>query len=119
MPSVLVFSSVGSFHAASELDAYVRPTYDEDGIVKVSDFMQEVGLSEYEPSCIEAVWEERAVPLRELIESSSYFEQWAHLVPEILCVDSVVLVYAPNVVADPAGAKRVRFEAALPYSPAQ
>jgi hypothetical protein len=88
MPSVLIFSSVGTFRAESELDAYVRPTYDEDGRVRVSAFMQEVGLSSNESMCIEAAWEERAVPLRELVDGCSYSDQWAHLVPDVLRADS-------------------------------
>jgi hypothetical protein len=66
MPTVHVFVSTGRFRSSDELRAYIDPDYDEedeDGDRIPSPFMTEVGLTRYEPMCIEAIPSESGHPV--------------------------------------------------------
>lgn len=116
MSSVLLFSAKKAFHSEKALRAYLHPSYSRDGDMMASDFMREVGLKGYEPMCIEAVREPRPTSLKSMLAGFSYSEQWAHLVAEDSSIDTIVLVYSPNIVTRPEGALRLKFHAAFPYS---
>ncbi len=55
MATVHVFVSTGRFHSSEEMRRFIDETYTDDGDGIPSPFMREVGLSEYEPMCIEAI----------------------------------------------------------------
>jgi hypothetical protein len=81
MPTVHVFVSTGRFRSSDELRAYIDPDYDEegeDGDHIPSPFMSEVGLTRYEPTCIETIHSESGhpVPLAALLAGASYSDQW-------------------------------------------
>ena len=103
MASVHVFLSTGRFTSFADIRAYVDERYTDDGDGIPSEFMTEVGLSEYEPGCIEAVWSVSGepVPVRELLREASYVEQWLHGVDEERTGDAALCVYSPNVLATP------------------
>ena len=77
MSAVYVFSSIGRFQSFKDLRKYIDKSYTADGVGIPSDFIQEVGLSEYEPACIEAVVSETGIiSLEELLADVSYADQW-------------------------------------------
>jgi hypothetical protein len=103
--TVYVFVSTGRFSLFEELLEYIDPDYDDDGDVVLSPFMEEVGLAEYEPGCIEAIPSDtgQPVPLTELLAGASYSEQW---LPALDCTrqaDAAICVFAPNRVVHPTG----------------
>ena len=55
MPSVYIFAALGRFKSLSEMRQFIDKTHTEDGDYIDSDFIREVGLSGYEPNCIESV----------------------------------------------------------------
>ena len=77
MNTVHIFISTGRFKSLDEMRAYIDETYTDDGDGIPSTFMNEVGLSEYEPHCIEAFPSKSAkpVPLSELVAGASYADQ--------------------------------------------
>jgi hypothetical protein len=106
MATVHVFASTGRFNSLLEMRTYIDECYTDDGEAIRADFMREVGLSEYEPGCIEAIVSAcgEPVPLRELLQKASYAEQWLHRIDGGRTADSVLCVYDPNVLATPAAA---------------
>jgi hypothetical protein len=78
--------------------AYIDQTYTEDGDGVPSAFMREVGLSEYEPGCIEAIPSPsgRPIPLTELLAASSYSDQWLPGLDGSRTADAAICVFAPD-----------------------
>jgi hypothetical protein len=72
MATVHVFVSTGRFRSRDEVREFVDETYDEDGEGTPSPFMAEVGLTDHEPACIEAIHRDRPVPLADLLAGASY-----------------------------------------------
>jgi hypothetical protein len=103
MDTVHVFVSTGRFRSYAEVRAFVQPTYTEDGDRVPSAFMREVGLTGYEPGCIECVHRPAPVPLAELLAGASYSDRWLPRAPAGRLGDAAVCVFAPNQVAHPAG----------------
>jgi hypothetical protein len=109
MPTVHVFVTTGRFRSFDEMRAYIDPVYDEDddedGGSTPSPFMTEVGLTRYEPMCIEAVpsTSGHPVPLAALLAAASYADQWLHRLDVGRLADAAVCVFAPNEVARPEG----------------
>jgi len=105
MDTVHVFISTGRFKSSDEMRAYIDETYTEDGDGIPSAFMREVGLSEYEPGCIEAVPSASgaAVPLGELLAGASYADQWLPHLDRSRRADAAVCVFTPNVADHPEG----------------
>src|SRR5688572_238444 len=104
MPSlntVHVFACVGRFRSFEDIGAYVDAGYNSDGDRVDSQFIREVGLQSYEPACIEAIHEERAIPLRHLLAGTSYADQWLALVSASVIADSAICVFSPNRLVTP------------------
>ena len=85
--------------------AIIDQTYDEDGKSFPSAFMLEIGLTKYEPGCIEAISSKSGlpVPVKELLKRSSYSDQWLPYIDKELLADAAICVFAPNEVAKPNG----------------
>jgi hypothetical protein len=101
MATVHVFVSTGRFRSFDEMRKFIDPTYTENGDMVPSVFMEEVGLSCYEPRCIEAIHLGRRVTLSELLAGASCAEQW---LPRLDCsriADAAICVFEPNMVAHP------------------
>jgi hypothetical protein len=103
--TVHVFISTGRFRSFDEMRAYIDETSTEDGDGVPSAFMREVGLSEYEPGCIEAIPSEsgRPIPLAELLAGASYADQWLPCLDASRRADAAICVFAPNRLARPEG----------------
>jgi hypothetical protein len=103
--TVHIFISTGRFPSFDEIRVYIDETYTEDGDGVPSAFMREVGLSEYEPACIEAIPSESgmAVPLSVLLADASYSDQWLPDLDESRGADAAICVFAPNRIEDPEG----------------
>ena len=101
METVHVFITTGRFRSFDEMRAFIDETYTEDGDGIPSAFMREVGLSEYEPGCIEALHHSHAVPLAQLLGGASYADQWLPHVNGSLQADAAICVFAPNRVEQP------------------
>jgi hypothetical protein len=100
--TVHVFISTGRFRSFAEMRAFVEETYTEDGDGVPSAFMREVGLSGYEPGCIECVHRPAPVPLAELLAGASYSDQWLPQIPGGWLADAAICVFAPNHMSQPA-----------------
>jgi hypothetical protein len=103
MDTVHVFVTAGRFRSFAEMRAFVEETYTEDGDGVPSAFMREVGLSGYEPGCIECVHRPDPVPLCELLAEASYSDQWLPRLPAGRLADAAICVFAPNKVTQPEG----------------
>jgi hypothetical protein len=114
--TVHVFVSTGRFRSADEVRAFVDETYDEDGEGIPSPFMAEVGLTDYEPACIEVIHRGHPVPLAELLAGASYAEQWFTRLPADRTADAAVCLFAPNVVEHPEGSS-LEYCGAFEYRP--
>lgn len=103
MATVYVFISTGRFRSFAEMRAFIDQTYTEDGDPVPSEFMGEVGLSGYEPGCIEAIPSEsgQPVPVAHLLAEASYSDQWLPKVNVSRLVDAAICVFAPNGVRNP------------------
>jgi hypothetical protein len=99
MATVHVFVSTGRFRSLEEVRAFIDPTYTEDGDCVPSAFLQEVGLSGYEPGCMEAIHRGRALPLPELLATASYADRWAPRMDQLSRADTAICVFEPNRVA--------------------
>ncbi len=103
MDAVHVFVSTGRFRSFAGMRAFVEETYTRDGDGVPSEFAREVGLSGYEPGCIECVHRPAPAPLAELLAGASYADQWLPHLPPGRTADAAVCVFAPNQVARPGG----------------
>jgi hypothetical protein len=105
MDAVHVFISTDRFRSFEELRAFIDQTYTEDGDGVPSAFMGEVGLSGYEPGCIEAIVSEsgKAIPLAELLAGMSYSDRWLTGVGGSRLADAAICVFAPNELRNPEG----------------
>lgn len=103
MNRVHIFISTGRFNSFAQLRQFIDMTYTEDGDGIPSPFIREAKLVNYEPGCIEAVISSRgvAVPLTELLASSSWADQWLDFLPAAARADAAVCVYSPNNVLAP------------------
>jgi hypothetical protein len=96
-----VFISTGRFRSFEQMREFIDETYTDDGDGIPSAFMGEVELSDYEPGCIEAVHEERPLPLSTLLADASYADQWLPKIDGARSADSAICVLAPNQVGQP------------------
>ena len=104
MSIVHVFTASGRFASRESLQLYLLPGYTDDGDLVPSPFLLETGLSGYEPACIESVLAPSPQPLQQLLQSMSYGDSWLALAlsdANGLLADTVVCVYAPNMLAHP------------------
>jgi hypothetical protein len=116
MPIVHIFSSSNRFTSYEALQAFVLPTYSEEGERIDSLFMREVGFTEYEPMSIESVHSERAQPLADLLASASYSEQWFSRLVGSSEANSAVCVFSPNKIIHPERSS-MNYFGAICYSP--
>ena len=91
-----VFISTGRFRSFKELRAFIDPTYTQDGDARPSAFMREVGLSDFEPGCIEAIHRRRPAKLATLLKGASYAGQWLPRLDGSRTADAAVCVFPPN-----------------------
>lgn len=101
MEKVHVFVSTGRFRTFEEMQEFIDQTYTDDGDGVPSPFMLEVGLSEYEPDCIEVIFAGQPTPLAELLAGSSYEDQWLPKLDGKRVADSAICVFAPNLLSHP------------------
>ena len=101
MDRVHVFVSTGRFRSFAEMRVFVEETYTDDGDGVPSLFAREVGLSGYEPGCIECIERPAPVPLPELLAEASYSDQWLSRLPAGRQADTAICVFAPNLLAQP------------------
>jgi hypothetical protein len=100
---VHVFVTTGRFRSIEEMQSYLDESYTEEGDGIPSAFMREVGLSEYEPNCIESLLSATGtpIPLSELLAGASYSDQWLPHLDGSRRADAAVCVFAPNRVGHP------------------
>lgn len=98
MEMVHVFTSNGRFRSFDAMRVYIDETYTEDGDGIPSAFIWEVGLSEYEPGCIEAILSESgsAVPLSKLLAGALYSDQWLPRLDGSRLADAAIGLFSPN-----------------------
>ena len=106
LPIVHVFACSGRFPSWEALQAYLSPTYTEDGDAVPSPFILETGLTCYEPACFESAMLVSPVPLAQLLDGVSYPDSWlaqacADADGQGLLADTAVCVFAPNQLAHP------------------
>ena len=101
MASVYIFAELGRFKSLSEMRRFIDKTYTEDGDGIDSEFIREVGLSAFEPMCIEAIYSESPKPLKQLLQESSYSDQWLPSLSILSEADSAICVFEPNIVLHP------------------
>ncbi|MCM2564584.1 MULTISPECIES: immunity 22 family protein [Janthinobacterium] len=105
-PIVHVFACNGRFPSWEALQAYLSPTYTEDGDAVPSPFFLETGLTSYEPACFESAMLASAAPLAQLLDGASYGDSWlaqacADAQAQGVLADASVCVFAPNQLAHP------------------
>ena len=103
---VHVFACSGRFASREVLQAYLAPTYTEDGAELQSPFFLETGLTHYEPACFESAMLASAAPLAQLLDGVSYGDSWlaqacADAQAQGVLADTSVCVFAPNQLAHP------------------
>jgi hypothetical protein len=96
LPAVHIFIDTGRFKSLAEMSSFIDERYTEDGEGVPSAFMREVGLSEYEPGCIEAIYHEKPVALETLLDHASYAAQWLPKLDGSRTADAAICVFAPN-----------------------
>lgn len=116
MATVHVFVASGRFASQAALQAFVTPTYSEDGDRVDSPFMREVKFTRYEPMCIESIHLEVAQPLGTLLADTSYYQQWLSRLGDAPEANSAVCVFSPNVLARPQGSS-LTYCGAFSYEP--
>lgn len=104
LPVVHVFTCSGRFASREALEAYLSPTYTEDGDEVPSPFFLETGLTCYEPACFESAMLASPAPLAQLLDGVSYGDSWlaqACADGKKVLADASVCVFAPNQLAHP------------------
>ncbi|MGV8868516.1 MAG: immunity 22 family protein [Janthinobacterium svalbardensis] len=106
VPIVHVFVCSGRFASREALQAYLAPTYTEDGDEVPSPFFLETGLTCYEPACFESAMLASPAPLAQLLDGVSYGDSWlaqacADAAAQGVLADTCVCVFAPNQLAHP------------------
>jgi hypothetical protein len=116
MAIVHVFACSGRFHSFAEMRVYIDQTYNEDGEGLPSAFMREVGLRNYEPTAIEAVWSEQSASVAKLVAKASYADQWLLQMNIDTAADAAICVFEPNRVENPRGCS-LEYLGAFRYEP--
>jgi hypothetical protein len=114
LEKVHVFISTGRFRSFEEMREFINETYTEDGDGVPSPFMREVGLSEYEPACIETIHEDKPTALAELLAGASYEDQWLSKLDGKRIADAAICVFAPNRLSHPERSS-LQYVGAFPY----
>lgn len=105
MESVHLFISSGRFKTFGEMRSFVEESYDENGEATDSEFGKEVGLTDYEPGCIECIESPtgNVLPAKELLALAHRSDCWLDQIEEGLEADAVICVCKPNKVLNPEG----------------
>jgi len=109
LPMVHVFTCSGRFASREALQAFLAPTYTEDGDEVPSPFFLETGLTQYEPACVESAMLASPAPLAQLLDGVSYGDSWlaqACADAQDVLADASVCVFAPNQLAHPQRSSR-------------
>ena len=114
MPLVHIYASLGRFGSFEALRRFIDPTYTEDGDQVDSEFIREVGISDFAPMCIEAIHSPTVKPLKALLEGASYSEQWLPGLAVSCEADAAICVFEPNIVHRPE-ASSLRYCGVLSY----
>ncbi|HEY2585010.1 MAG TPA: immunity 22 family protein [Tepidisphaeraceae bacterium] len=114
MQQVHVFVSTARFRSFDDMRAFIDKTYTEEGEGVPSPFMREVGLTGYEPGCIEAIHAGTPTPLSTLLSTASYADQWLPKVDGSQTADAAICVFAPNGVTRPS-ASSLQYVGAYDY----
>lgn len=109
VPIVHVFACSARFASWEALQAFLSPSYTDDGDALPSQFWLETGLTHYEPACIESALMGSPVPLARLLQGASYGDGKASWLAQAsadadaqgLLADTGVCVFAPNQLAHP------------------
>lgn len=101
MKLVHVFASTENFASEADLTRFVGPTYTPDGEEIPSRFGNEVGLSSYEPACIECMVSDTPSKISDLLSGVSYGRSWAHAIGAEASFCAAVCIFPPNLVATP------------------
>lgn len=101
MQLVHVFASSEIFATSADLTRFVRPTYTADGDEIPSRFGKDVGLSSYEPACIECMVSDTPRKISDLLSGASYGQSWAHTLRTEDSFCAAVCIFPPNVVVAP------------------
>lgn len=101
--TVHIFISIGRFKSFEEMRSYIEETYNGDGEGFPSLFMREVGLSQYEPGCIEAIPSVtgQVVSLSVLLRDASWADKWLPQVDGSRLADAAICVFEPNQLSHP------------------
>lgn len=117
MATVHVFLSTGRFRSFREIWSFIDEATTKGGKKIPSAFMEEVGLGDFEPGCIEAIPSKSGKPISvaELLANASYADEWLSKVDASRTADAAICVFAPNVVRTP---KKTSLEylGGFPYS---
>lgn len=103
MAKVHVFLSTGRFRSFREIWNFIDETTTKDGDPIPSAFIQEIGLTDFEPGCIEAFPSKSGKPIsaRKLLETASYADEWVDKVDASRTADAAICVFEPNQVKTP------------------
>jgi hypothetical protein len=101
MDQVHIFISTGRFRSFKAMRKFIDKTYTRDGDGVPSPFIREIGLTSYEPMCIEAIFDGKPTPLATLLAQASYADQWLPKLDGERTADSAICVFAPNQVERP------------------
>src|SRR5688572_7167242 len=96
-----LFACTGRFRSYSEMRSFVDVSYSDDGESLASAFVDEVGLEEYEPGCIEVIHAKTAMPLSTLLIGASYYEQWLSSLSSTDLADAAICIFEPNTLVRP------------------
>ena len=96
MDWIYVFVGNNRFTSFEEMRSFIHPGYTEDGDYIPSTLMKETQLSDYEPDCIEAVYEASSKAVNALLSENSYSEQWINQIKEDQQFNSAICMYSPN-----------------------
>lgn len=94
--TVTILWSCGEGLDLAGLMARNAPVYDDDGDCLWTSFMTQIGLSGYEPQCIEHLIAPAPVPLRSLLAEASWAELWLDALPEQIRADAAICYFEPN-----------------------
>ena len=101
MSDVHLFISTGRFKSFRDMRKFIDPTYTDDGDEVPSTFMREVGLWQFEPGCIEAIYKQVPTELVDLLAGVSYVDQWLSQVDGGYTANAAICVFPPNQLRNP------------------
>ena len=95
MQYVHIFVGKDNLIKLDDINTYCDPIYTEDGDRIDSKFFSEIGLTHYEPACIERVVVGKDIDIADALLPCSFSSRWIHLLPKMIITHSI-LIYRPN-----------------------